>query len=406
MKWVSRVALSACLLLGAASFAAIPATAQQARSFSFSKEERAALLPVQQAIQTNNFQAAAAALPAARSAAKGADARYMVGYYQLRTGIGTGNREMQAHAIDIILSSGAVPAADLPALYSNQGAVALIGHDLKKAEAAYTKLVELTPNDPNAVMTLAEVKHDVGKVPEAVTLMERAIDIRRASGQVVPESWYKRALKTAFDAKVAPQSLKFAQALAASYPTDENIRDAVIVHREVGELDQDARLGLYRLMRASNAFAGERDYFEAAEALEAAGLGGEANALLKEGASKNMVDTAKGRARDLLTSSARKAPTKAALTNLEKKAASAATGADALGAADAFYGAGDYAKAAELYRIALQKGSVDANIVNARLGMALALAGQKAEAEAAFRAVQGPRSNLASLWLAWLSRRA
>jgi hypothetical protein len=49
---------------------------------------------------------------------------------------------------------------------------------------------------------------------------------------------------------------------------------------------------------------------------------------------------------------------------------------------------------------------VDANAVNTRLGMALALAGQKAEAETAFRAISGPRSELANLLLVWLSQRA
>ena len=59
-----------------------------------------------------------------------------------------------------------------------------------------------------------------------------------------------------------------------------------------------------------------------------------------------------------------------------------------------------------LYRTALQKGSVDANLVNTRLGLSLALAGQKAEAEAAFKAVTGPRAELANFYLLWLSQRA
>ena len=54
-------------------------------------------------------------------------------------------------------------------------------------------------------------------------------------------------------------------------------------------------------------------------------------------------------------------------------------------------------------RAALQKGGQDANMVNTRLGAALALAGQRAEAEAAFRAVTGQRAELAQLWLLWLS---
>ena len=87
------------------------------------------------------------------------------------------------------------------------------------------------------------------------------------------------------------------------------------------------------------------------------------------------------------------------------RAMAAATGAAARTAGDAHFGAGQYAEAAELYRAALQKGGEDANLVNSRLGAALALAGRRAEAEAAFRLVTGPRADLAGFWLAWLSRR-
>jgi hypothetical protein len=84
----------------------------------------------------------------------------------------------------------------------------------------------------------------------------------------------------------------------------------------------------------------------------------------------------------------------------------APAGRPALNAADAYFGYGEYDKAIPLYRAALQKGSVDPNVVNTRLGMALAMAGQKAEAEAAFKAVTGPRQDLAGFWLVWLGQRA
>ena len=48
--------------------------------------------------------------------------------------------------------------------------------------------------------------------------------------------------------------------------------------------------------------------------------------------------------------------------------------------------------------------AADANLANIRLGAALALAGKRAEAETAFRAVTGPRAELAQLWLLWLSQ--
>ena len=49
---------------------------------------------------------------------------------------------------------------------------------------------------------------------------------------------------------------------------------------------------------------------------------------------------------------------------------------------DRYYGAGNYQKAAELYRAAVEKGA-DANLANLRLGEALARAGDKPGATAA-----------------------
>src|SRR3546814_19582267 len=59
---------------------------------------------------------------------------------------------------------------------------------------------------------------------------------------------------------------------------------------------------------------------------------------------------------------------KASLAAGERDAAKAANGKIAASIGDAYLGYGDYAKAATLYRLGLQKGSVDANEVNTRLG--------------------------------------
>ena len=325
----------------------------------------------------------------------------------MRLGIGTNNLAMQAQAIDQIVESGVAPQQDLAELYSNQAAHAAGTGNLRKAELAYSRLAELTPNDAETLAKLAEVKNDINKIPEAVTLLDRAIGLKQAAGQAVPEGWYKRALKIAFDGRIAPASLKFARQLVAAFPSEENWRDAALVYRDLGGLDAGAKPDLYRLMRATRSMAGERDYQEAATAFNAANLYGDAKAVLDEGVAQKMVDPTRGGFKELIASTAKRAaPVKSGLSSLQTKAMAASTGSLALDAGDAFYGQGDYAKAAELYAAALQKGSVDANVANNRLGIALALAGRKAEAEAALRSVTGPRSDLAALWLAWLARRA
>jgi hypothetical protein len=96
---------------------------------------------------------------------------------------------------------------------------------------------------------------------------------------------------------------------------------------------------------------------------------------------------------------------KAVLPGLATRAAAAAKGDLAFNVGNGYFGHGDYAKAAELYRLAIQKGAPDQELAKLRLGIALAMAGQNAEAETALKAVSGPRASLASYWMLWLANR-
>jgi thioredoxin-like negative regulator of GroEL len=136
------------------------------------------------------------------------------------------------------------------------------------------------------------------------------------------------------------------------------------------------------------------------------GFSGEASALLQEGVSARQINASEGGFRELIAATGRAATQGRAALAASQRAATASTQASAaLTAADALYGYGRYAEAAELYRAALQRGGADASLLNTRLGASLALAGQRAEAETALRAVTGPRAELAQFWLAWLARR-
>ncbi|MFN3946287.1 MAG: hypothetical protein ACK4K7_15290 [Allosphingosinicella sp.] len=429
---VSKIALGVALAFGGGSLVAVdvanaqipgrqqrerqrqqtqqqqPAQAQAQngqRQMNLSREERAALLPVQTAIEAQDWATAQTALAAAQPAMQGADGRYMLAAMQLRLGVGMQNQQIQAQAIDAMIASGAAPAEQLVELLNNQGALAAQARDLPKAEAAYARVVELRPNDPTALARLAEVKHSLNKGNEAVALLDRAIEAMRATGQQVPENWYKRGLKIAYDGRLTPQAVGFARALVAAYPTQENWRDALIIYRDSAQLDRAAALDLMRLQRTARALAGERDFFEMAEMLNAAGLPGEANAVLEAGVQNRMIDGNRPAFRDLRASiQGRLAGDRASLAQQERQALAGANGTLALNIGDAYYGYGDYAKAVTLYRAALEKGGVDANLVNTRLGMALAQSGQRAEAETAFRAVTGPRQALANFWLTWLAQ--
>jgi tetratricopeptide (TPR) repeat protein len=401
---MSRTALGAALL--AAAVAGSGMAAPPPPTSPLSKAERANLLAAEAALEARNYAAAGPAISTAVSRAGSGYSRYLASSLQLKLALETNDRKLQASAIQAMIESGAAPTANLEELYKNQGALALAANETQKAEAAFDRWSEIAPNNPEALLALAEVKDDRGKMADSVALIGKAIDLQRAAGRPVPQSWYKRGLKQAFDAKLEAPSLALAQGLVRAYPTPENWRDALLIYRDLYRPEPAASLDAMRLLRSAKALSGERDYLEYAEAVGTDGGAGERKAVLDEGVSAKMIDPAKPAFKTMIAATGKKATTtKAGLAAIEKKATAAATGDAALAAGDSNFGYGNYAKAVELYRLAIAKGSVDANVANTRLGMALALTGQRAEAEAAFRAVTGPRSALASYWLLWVEQR-
>jgi len=404
----SRVAIAA--LLSACGIAlAVPSAApaqQPSRPLALSNQERTAVVALQAAAAGVDRAAQDTALSAARAAAQGADARYAVANLQYQIGRARGDQPMQIQAIDAMLASGVPDAAELVPLIAHQASRAFSAGDVRQVDALLGRMSELQPNNAAILADHAQLKARLGNRPEAVALLERAIVAQRAAGQAVPESWYLRAVALSTEARM-PQSIMLARELITTYPSPVNWRDALLTYRGAVPADPALTLDISRLARASQALSGERDYLEFARALVVADLPGEAKAVLDEGITRGMLTTTEAVVRDLVTRTTGPAGrSRSGLAALRTRALAAASGAQARTAGDTAFGHGQYTEAAELYQAALQKGGEDPNLVNSRLGAALALAGRRPEAEMALRAVTGPRADLSGFWLAWLARRA
>lgn len=401
---VSRFALAALL-----TCTALPAAAQaptQPQALTVTHQERVAVTALQTAAAGADRAAQDAALAAARTTAQSAAARYAVANLQFQIGRQRGDSPMQVQAIDAMVASGVPQGAELASLLSAQASRAYSANDLHTADRLLTRAVELQPNNPAVIADYAQYKARMGDRAQAIAQFQRALDLQRASGQAAPESWHRRALALAFDGRIAPQGIAFARGLVTAYPSPANWRDALLAYRQFAAPDPALDLDIRRLQRASGALAGERDYLEFAQAL-GTGAAGEAKAVLDEGVSRGMLDANEPAVRQAITGATRGATAaRAGLARSRTQALAAATGTAALTAGDVHFGLGQYAEAAELYRAALQKGGVDANLANSHLGAALALAGQRVEAETALRAVTGPRADLAGFWMTWLARPA
>jgi hypothetical protein len=416
-------ALTAALLAtGALPLAGADAQVEAPRSLNLGREERDAIAALQTAANGVDRAAQDAALSAARARAQGVSARYAVAHYQFQIGRQRNDNAMQTQGAQAMIESGLTTAEEAPGLVAYLAGRALAGRDASVTDRLIARLVELQPTNSAALVDYGQ--YTASQLPSArgpaainirtnaVSLFQRAFAADRAAGRISPESWYLRGLAVAYDGtrppisnpSFGPPAIAFARDLVAGYPTPSNWRDALTVYRDLAA-DPVLDLDIRRLMRAAGVLAGERDYMEFAGALADARLVGEARAVIDEGVRRNMVETS----RIAPALAARIAPRavatdRAALAGLRTRAQSG-SGAAARSAADNFYAYGQYAEAATLYGLALQKGGEDPNLVNLRLGAALAMAGRRPEAEAALGLVTGPRADLAGFWLTWLAHR-
>lgn len=423
MKSISTFALAAALLVGSAVVTAPfhpaeakkkkaedPAAAAAAgRQLVITPAARPAMSALDKAVKAKDKAAFDAALPAAEAAAVSADDKYFVARQRYQFARDANDDAAQLAALEAILASGGAQPAEAASANFNLGVKAFGASNWARAETAFIKAVELNPTDTDAMFNLAVTQIKLKKDAEALAMLQRTIAALKSAGKPVPEGYYKTALQTAFQAR-NPAAATLSSEVYAAYPTKENWRNALVVFRDGVKRDTAASIDVLRLMRASKSMTTKAEYYDLALALSETNpaLPYEAKKVIDEAVAANIARTTDDSYKRVNNFAAPKlADDQASLPGLETRARASATGKLAFNTADALLGYGQYAKAADLYRTAISKGGdVDVPLANQRLGIALALAGDKAGAEAAFKAVTGPRAGVAALWLSWLTKPA
>ncbi|MEY2884314.1 MAG: hypothetical protein RL490_2038 [Pseudomonadota bacterium] len=403
MKMLSR-SLAAILLASAGVTAAPVFAAEKAEAPKppkLSKPVMVALAEAQKLQGAGDHPAALAKIAEAEAfPTPTPDDTYMINALKLNSGITTKNNALIEESLKKMLATGKVAAADQPKFIRTVGSLALERKDYDGATKAFEQLIALNPNDTEAMIALGELYYAQKVNGKAVETINKAIAANKAAGKEVPEAWYRRALGIAYDGKVAGAVQPASMALLAAYPNSVNWRDAVLIARDkYPSIDEQTDLDFLRLQAATGSLTGERDFVEYADTALGRGLPGEAEAVIKAGIAKNMVSPSKPLIAELLkTSSSKVAADRASLPGLEKDAKT--NPKLAMGTADAYYGYGDYAKAAALYKQARGGAGVDPATVNLRLGASLAQTGDKAGAVEALNQVKGgAREDIARFWL-------
>ncbi|MEO6114618.1 MAG: tetratricopeptide repeat protein [Sphingomicrobium sp.] len=380
--------------------------AKNEKKFNISNQARKEIIALQAAVNAKDVATIPAKLAAAQAKAKTADDKYIIAQLQLRVAVDANDTAAMASAIEAVVASGVLPAADTNALYISLGKLQYNAKTFDRAATSFERVLQLDPNSVDALVMLAETRNSQGRTADGVALLQKAISLRVAAGQKPEENWYKRAVALSFNANLA-SAPALARDWVSAYPSPKNWRDAIRIYQNISKLDDSALLDSMRLAHATGALAGENDYFRYTNTLVNKGFPGEAKRVLEEGFAAKSINKATPTFALLYAAASSKSQGDRASLGAEGKAALAAPAAkQAMLIGDAYYGYGDYALAAELYRAALTKTEVDKNLANLRLGMALTRSGDKAGATAALNAAGGAQADVAKLWLAFLATKA
>jgi Flp pilus assembly protein TadD len=430
MKSISKIALAAALLSGTSAFVATaPAIAKEKKDdaaqggagFKFSGPEIiAAIQAAQPAVQANNPAAAEPLVVQVETLVKNDDDRYAAAVLRsqlesqkIASATGAGqpiNQAAQLSAYNTLLNSPRTTPDGKAQIAMNLGIIYYNSKQYPQAVTYFTQAQQLGSTEPNLAANLAKAKFYAGDAQGGLAGITTMIDQQTQQKGKADEELYRFALSKTIQAKDGAATLSWMRKYLTAYPTPKNWRDMIKIYGlQQGSfitLSKNQSLDLYRLMRVTGALADEYDYLAYADAANGVGLPWEAKTVITDGRAKGKVP-ATGTSAQLLALSNTRIAAEGSLASLETKSKAAADGKLASQTADAQLGSGNYAKAAELYRLALQKGGVDASVNNIRLGIALTMGGDKAGAKTAFAAVTGsPSADVAALWATYIDMNA
>ena len=419
MRFVTPVALALALAMtgGAISAPAFAAKKEEKKAgpkLNVSPEVIKSLQVAQKAAEAQDFAAAKAALADADAKAVSNDDKYQIGAIKLNASITSKDAALQSEALTQMLDSGLTPpeqAGQFNAIAADQ-AMAAKNYDLAikrgqaalavgyKAEAVNPTIAQAYFGKAGTANPSVEPQRSLNK--QGLAALKAAADAMKASGQQVPAQWYQIGVSRAATAKL-PEVTDWAKWAYAAQPSGENLRTLIRLFQQANpNISNRENLDVLRLMAASGGLVVAGDFVEYAETASKLGIYGEVKSAIDAGRAKGAVSASQG-SEVYQGAVAKIAGDKSTLGAAEADARKAANGKIAAATADAYMGYGDYAKAAAMFDLAKQKGGVDADEVNTRMGIAKTLGGDLPAAKTAFQSVQGgARKQIADLWITYL----
>jgi len=318
------------------------------------------------------------------------------------------DNSLRLRGMELMLESGLVPAENIGQYNFVAYQLAANQNDYTKARRYLQNAIDNNFTDANVSasdlqIVMAESYFAEEQFEQGFDYLRNAIEARKAAGQPVDESWYRRGFVTAYSNEITPDIYDFAAMWVADYPTTTNWRDAINATRNINAFENAEMLDLFRLSREVDALQDPSEYDYYIEVADARRLPGEVQRVIEEGIAAGVVSEgnsfiaeARGIASDRVPDD------RADLPSLEQEAmADNADLTTVTAAASAFLSYEEYDTAATLYEKALGMPGVNRDEALTRLGISQVGAGDYAAALETFEQVSGGREPIATLWAAY-----
>lgn len=365
---------------------------------SVSKGFMPAAKKLEDALKAKDAAATQAAFAEGQASATTPDDKYLLGFYQLQLGIMNKDQTAQAQGLDAMLETGKTPAENQAVYNFYSGNFAYGAKDYAKAIQRLEAAKAAGSTEAGLAPMLMDSYLNGGQIDKGWEIAKAGIDAARAAGTKPSEELYVRPAQAFQKANRTNEMLDVLAMRVQDYPTPATWRNTLYILLQQSAGDKDLTLDTLRLMRATNSMTQRPEYLEYAALATEAGYPGEVVAVIRHGQDSGAIPKGDAHFGSILESQSPRAATDAAAVAADaSKPATLSNPKAARATADALVGNGDLAKAIPLYEAALKSAPTD-SLIQYRLGVAQALAGQGDAAVASFAKVQGNRQRLAQLW--------
>lgn len=361
---------------------------------------------------TGDYAAAKADVPAMIAAIDSEYDRFFAGNILLQLGTKSSDRALQKQGLELMLQSGQASPENNGQFHYFLGGFAYEAGDyagaLREAQAALE--AGFTGNfaqqqDPWGLV--ADSYFKLNRHQEGIDFLKKTIADRSAAGQPVREQWALRALAAAYEQNMTQEAADLSALLVESNPNPTTWQQALQVVSAMVASDEQARLDVLRLMALTDSLSQRAEFERYVTTLDPRVLPSEVGKVLEAGVQKGAFTSGDPFYTETKRMIDGRVAQEAALAaDYAAEAASAADGKPAFNAGDIYLSLGDYAKAEEMFELALQKGGVDRNQVLTRIGIAQVHQSKLAEAKSSFAQVSGAREPVARMWTAYIETRA